>query len=412
VTQRRGGGGVPAQDPPSSTVSWVKRVNSRARSLEAELGRVPDSPPLTRTTTDLDAARDNLDAARHKHPEYKKAERQVQQREEELKELQASEVRSHQRNHEIAENAIEYASCLVVEHEKRGWWAFLPEWWTGKGSDEAGQELDTASQALLMIQDKDVVKSQLIDMTAEVATSLGATDSRARGYLDTLQKLADDTQTLLPAGRAQLRAIRTVCQSSDLAAQRDARAYRNTLIELGALLFVVLAAVALLAVASASFRRLFLAAEKPFVDPGGWFVLELEVVAALAGLTSSVLTLRSYVGFQRSYGLPLIQAVLNACTGAATGLLGVLLLESGLVGNVDVTTPGGVFAAAIVFGSAQYLFTRLVDKQANEVLTNAGSRNDPAINPEVPADIKMTGHIQTVSDARKRSGEPGSTGLR
>lgn len=133
VTQRHGGGGVPAQDPPSSKVSWVKRVNSRARSLEAELGRVPDSPPLARTTTDLDAARDNLDAARHKHPEYEKAERRVQQREEELKELQASELRSHQRNRDIAENAIEYAGYLAGEHEKRGWWAFLPEWWTGHG---------------------------------------------------------------------------------------------------------------------------------------------------------------------------------------------------------------------------------------------------------------------------------------
>src|SRR5215467_7073253 len=404
-------GGVPAQDPPSSKVSWVKRVNSRARSLEAELGRVPDSPPLTRTTTDLDAALDDLDAARDKHPEYEKAERRVQQREEELKELQAWELRSHQGNRDIAENAIGYADHLAGEYEKRGWWAFLPEWWTGRGSDEAGQALDTASQALLMIQDKDVVKSQLIDMTAEVAKSLGAMDSRARDYLDTLQKLADDTQTLLPAGRAQLRAIRAVSQSSDLAAQRDARAYRNTLIEVGALLFVVLAAVALLAAASASFRRLFLGAEKHFVDPGGWFVLQLEVVAALAGLTTSVLTLRNYVGFQRSYGLPFIQAVLKGCTGAATGLLGVLLVASGLVGSVDITTLGGVFATAIVFGSAQYLFTRLVDKQAKEVLTNAGSRNDPAINPEVPADIKMTGHIQTASDARKKSGEPGSAGL-
>jgi hypothetical protein len=187
-----------------------------------------------------------------------------------------------------------------------------------------------------------VVKSQLIDMTAEVATSLGATDSRARGYLDTLQSLADDRQTLLPAGRAQLRAIRAVCQSSDLAAQRDARAYRNALIELGGLLFVVLAAVALLAVASPSFRSLFLPAGKPLGEPSAWFVLELEVVAALAGLTSSVLTLRNYVGFQRSYGLPFIQAVLKGCTGAATGLLGVLLVESGLVGNVNIKTPGGV----------------------------------------------------------------------
>jgi hypothetical protein len=287
------------------------------------------------------------------------------------------------------------------------WWsAILHEWWTGSGSDAAGQALDTASQALLMIQDKDVVKSQLIDMTAEVATTLSMKDSRAGEYLDTLQELAKPGQTLLPAGRAQLRAIRAVCQSSDRAGQRDARAYRNTLIEVGVLLAVVLAAVALLAVTDASFRRLFLAGLSG-ITIGGWLVLELEVVAALAGLTSSVLTLRNYVGFQNSYGLPFIQAILKGFSGAATGLLGVLLVESGLFSNVSVTTTGGVFATAIVFGSAQYLFTRLVDKKAGEVLERAGSRNDPAINPEVPAGVEVTGHIVTASEAREAAKNAG-----
>jgi len=257
-----------------------------------------------------------------------------------------------------------------------------------------------------MIQDKDVVKSQLIDMTAEVATTLGTKDSRAGEYLNTLQELAKPGQTLLPAGRVQLRAIRAVCQSADRAGQRDARAYRNTLIEVGLLLAVVLAAVALLAAADASFRRLFLAGPRTTI--GGWFVLELEVVAALAGLTSSVLTLRNYVGFQNSYGLPFIQAVLKGSSGAATGLLGVLLVESGLFSNVKVATTGGVFATAIVFGSAQYVFTRLVDKKAGEVLERAGSRNDPAINPEVPAGVEVTGHIVTASDAREAAKNAGT----
>jgi hypothetical protein len=405
VTVQHAGGAEAAQHPPPppSKVSWIRLVNSRADNLAAEHRRVPDRPALTRTTTELDAARSQQpqDAGL------------IRRREEELRHLQESERRSHQRNREIATDAIEYARDLAREHEKRvgralspAWWrAILHEWWTGSGSDAAGQALDTASQALLMIQDKDVVKSQLIDMTAEVATTLSMKDSRAGEYLDTLQELAKPGQTLLPAGRAQLRAIRAVCQSSDRAGQRDARAYRNTLIEVGVLLAVVLAAVALLAVTDASFRRLFLAG--PGTAIGGWFVLELEVVAALAGLTSSALTLRNYVGFQNSYGLPFIQAVLKGFSGAATGLLGVLLVESGLFSNVSVTTTGGVFATAIVFGSAQYLFTRLVDKKAGEVLERAGSRNDPAINPEVPAGVELTGHIVTASEAREAAKNAG-----
>jgi hypothetical protein len=406
VTAQNAGGAETAQHPPPppSKVSWIRWVNSRADNLAAEHRRVPDSPALTRTTTELDAARSQQprDAGL------------IRRRKAELEHLQESERRSHQRNREIARDAIEHARDLARAHETKvgralspAWWrAILHEWWTGSGSDAAGQALDTASQALLMIQDKDVVKSQLIDMTAEVATTLGTKDSRAGEYLNTLQELAKPGQTLLPAGRVQLRAIRAVCQSADRAGQRDARAYRNTLIEVGLLLAVVLAAVALLAAADASFRRLFLAGPRTTI--GGWFVLELEVVAALAGLTSSVLTLRNYVGFQNSYGLPFIQAVLKGCSGAATGLLGVLLVESGLFSNVKVTTTGGVFATAIVFGSAQYVFTRLVDKKAGEVLERAGSRNDPAINPEVPAGVEVTGHIVTASDAREAAKNAGT----
>jgi hypothetical protein len=39
---------------------------------------------------------------------------------------------------------------------------------------------------------------------------------------------------------------------------------------------------------------------------------------------------------------------------------------------------------ALIFGLAQYLFTRLIDRQAKDVLDSAGSLSDRAVTPEAP----------------------------
>lgn len=62
-----------------------------------------------------------------------------------------------------------------------------------------------------------------------------------------------------------------------------------------------------------------------------------------------------------------------------------ILARSGISGSLTLQPGAGTFAVAIVFGYAQYLFTRLVDQQANTVLKSAGSRSDPGITPAMPA---------------------------
>jgi len=187
-----------------------------------------------------------------------------------------------------------------------------------------------------------------------------------------------------------------------------ARVYRNTLIQLGSLLAIVLAVVAIIGWGDKGFRSIF---SGPTTSPGPWYVLELELVASLDGLTSAVLTLRNYTGFQFTYGLPFVQTFLKGSTGAATGLLGVLLIQSGIISSLKPQTGGAVFATAIVFGSAQYLFTRLVDQQAKSILDSAGSRNDPATKPQVPAGA-ITPKLVTTPDSQdpgvSRPGKPGS----
>ena len=113
-------------------------------------------------------------------------------------------------------------------------------------------------------------------------------------------------------------------------------------------------------------------------------MLELELIASLSGLTGAVLSLRNYIGFQYAYGLPFVQAFLKGTTGAATGLFGVLLVRSAITGSLTLKPGASAFVVAVIFGYAQYLFTRLVDQQANTVLKSAGSRSDPSNTPSVP----------------------------
>jgi hypothetical protein len=153
------------------------------------------------------------------------------------------------------------------------------------------------------------------------------------------------------------------------------------MILVGSFLAAVLVIVAIIAAVDPGFRSIFAAAG---THPGRWYVFELELVASLSGLTGAVLSLKNYTGFQYSYGLPFVQAFLKGTTGGATGLFGVLLVRSGITTSLSLKPGASTFAVAIVFGYAQYLFTRLVDQQANAALKSAGSRSDPRITPEVP----------------------------
>ena len=285
-------------------------------------------------------------------------------------------------DYDVAKRALDSAWKTANTADTERWFRRVANWWTGRDVDEAWAALHTANQALLTIEADAVVRSQVGDMCAAVVTNLSpGGDIRVKDYLKTLELLAPPEVKLTPSDRAQLRAIREACDSTVDAAHSDARAYRNTLIQLGSLVSAVLTVVAVLAWGDKDFRTVF---SGPNTTPGPWYVLELELVASLAGLTGAVFALRNYSGFQSSYGLPFVQALLKGGTGAATGLFGVLLVQSGIFSTVKPQTGASVFATAIVFGYTQYLFTRLVDKQAQGFLNAAGSRNDPATNPQLP----------------------------
>jgi hypothetical protein len=339
--------------------SWVADVQSHADQLDGDLSRVAVQIQSMRDEADYQTACQEILRARY-----------------------------------FAARPILTDDVAAGRHDHRGadrpsrWrfrpWRRIADWWTGYSVDRAWTALHTASQALLMIQDEDEVKSELSDMKANVVHELSAGDLRFRVFLDKLNLLSSPGRHISSRDRKDLRKIREVCDSSGEAGHVDARSFRNHLILIGAFLTVVLTAVAVVGVADKAFGALLAVASAS--SPNRWLVLEIELVASLSGLTAAVFSLKSYTGFRWTYGLPFVQAVVKGAAGAATGLFGVFLVRSGIVTSLKITNNVEIFTVAIIFGYAQYLFTRLIDNKANEVLQSASSRNDPGAAPQLSAD--------------------------
>jgi hypothetical protein len=106
-------------------------------------------------------------------------------------------------------------------------------------------------------------------------------------------------------------------------------------------------------------------------DPGDIAVVEL--VGLIAAAVAAAAALRGSQGTSTPYSLPISLAVLKLPTGALTAILGLLLMRGGFVPGLSaLDSSAQIIAWAIIFGYAQQLLTRLVDRQAKTVLDDAG----------------------------------------
>jgi hypothetical protein len=113
-------------------------------------------------------------------------------------------------------------------------------------------------------------------------------------------------------------------------------------------------------------------------------LLVVELVGLTAAAVASAAAIRGLKGSSERYGLPLALALLKLPLGAITAFLGLLLIRGEFVpGLTALDTPAQIIAWALVFGYAQQLFTRLVDRQGQVVLDNIRGADTiaPAVTP-------------------------------
>jgi hypothetical protein len=113
-------------------------------------------------------------------------------------------------------------------------------------------------------------------------------------------------------------------------------------------------------------------------------LLVVELVGLTAAAVSAAAAIRTIRGSSERYGLPVALAALKLPTGAITAFLGLLLMRGNFVPGLSaLDTSAQILAWALVFGYAQQLFTRLVDRQGQTVLDSVrgADKADPAPAP-------------------------------
>jgi hypothetical protein len=113
-------------------------------------------------------------------------------------------------------------------------------------------------------------------------------------------------------------------------------------------------------------------------------LLVVELVGLTAAAVATVGAIRSLRGSSERHGLPVALAVLKLPTGAITACLGLLLMRGQFIPGLSaLDTSAQILAWALIFGYAQQVFTRLVDRQGNAVLdaVRGANKPPPAVSP-------------------------------
>jgi hypothetical protein len=114
-------------------------------------------------------------------------------------------------------------------------------------------------------------------------------------------------------------------------------------------------------------------------------LLVVELVGLTAAAVAAAGAIRGIRGSSERYGLPVALAALKLPTGAVTAFLGLLLMRGQFVPGLSaLDTSAQILAWALVFGYAQQLFTRLVDRQGQTVLDSVRGADKAQQTPTPP----------------------------
>ena len=320
----------------------------------------------------------------------------------------------------------------------------LPRFRTGAMRERAKSNLDAAEAQLLNFAPPDYVLGQLPSLLTHVQCHLIPTDPRRREFERLARRLGFDDADQPPAketGPAQARdgiheerlrivreergAIVTAVRAASSASLREqvrVRSFRDVLVVTSALMSVLVVAVAVIGFVWPTMIPLCFAPEdggramvvcptaqsqsfstsqegvgaqspaaqeqdiddyvKETVSPRDILVVELVGLAAAAVAAAGAI--RGIRGSSERSNLPVALAVLKLPTGAITAFLGLLLMRGQFVPGLSaLDTSAQILAWALVFGYAQQLFTRLVDRQGQTVLDSVrgADKQKPDMTP-------------------------------
>ncbi|HEX6361025.1 hypothetical protein [Actinophytocola sp.] len=274
--------------------------------------------------------------------------------------------------------------------------------------ERAMSNLDAAEAHLLSIAPPEYLLGQLPGLLRHARSHLVPSDPRRQEFeriarrldvrdplIPTAERERPDKLTLVREERERIVSITRAASSAALREQVRVRSFRNILVATALAMTLIAFGLALTGFLNPTLIPMCFAPEEstqtviicpteqsaPFptqtedidrqvletVTPYDLFLVEL--VGMVAAAVASAAAIRGMRGSSERYGLPVALAALKLPTGAVTAFLGVLLMRGQFVPGLSaLDTSAQILAWALVFGYAQQLFTRLVDRQGQTVL--------------------------------------------
>jgi hypothetical protein len=232
--------------------------------------------------------------------------------------------------------------------------------WTGSGSEAGWAALHNADENLLLVAHSDVVRAYALQMRSFVKACQRA-DATGTAYRGVMKRLLAGAP-IERGDRNLLRELRREENDDWELARARLRVFRNILTSTIAFLVLVLIVLAVWGAHDPGVLVLRSGAEPRPAD-----IALVEVMGGFGGLFSGVAAVRALQSFQRSYGLPLAQAVLKIPAGATSALVGMLLVQHQLFSAFKPIGWDAAPAYAFLFGVGQVAITRRVDSRAADL---------------------------------------------
>jgi hypothetical protein len=302
--------------------------------------------------------------------------------------------------------------------------------------ERAMSNLDAAEAQFLNLAPPDQLLGQMPSLLSHVQCHLAPTDPRRQEFEHIARRLGvrdpnnppntdqklDEMRKLVEQERGKIVSITRGASSAALREQVRVRSFRNILITTTLAMTLLVVGVAIMGFLAPTMIPMCFAPEEPGqavavvvcptaqsdpfstsrqpnanTPPGTpirdiddavrktaapYDLLVVEIVGLAAAAISAAAAIRGIRGSSERYGLPVTLAALKLPTGAITAVLGILLMRGQFVPGLSaLDTSAQILAWALVFGYAQQLFTRLVDRQGQTVLDSVRGANKPQAQP-------------------------------
>jgi hypothetical protein len=187
------------------------------------------------------------------------------------------------------------------------------------------------------------------------------------------------TEMLGPDQQMAAMVMDAACRAEDLR-QSEVRHFRNVLLGTFAGLFILVVVLAIVGIVHPKYFPLCVpnSQKSSVICPAGGSTpstADLPLIMGLGVVGAALAVAVFLTGLKPAgvhYSLSVSQGLVKLAFGAITAMLGIIILSTqssvGVLGS-----QAGLLTTAVVFGYSQQLFTRLIDQQANDLVTAASS---------------------------------------